>query len=114
MYKFNVNFSDLSSIIDDICEISSSQNAPIYKNPFEITFPGIVKESINIKTITYGRIGEYTKFIITGKDKKGKDQKTEYICPKIDLDGCSAKYEDGILYITVKQKESKENNIKVE
>jgi HSP20 family molecular chaperone IbpA len=115
MYKtklFQVDFSDLADVLDGMFPTSTPEK--LYTNPFEIAFPGIVKESINIKTTPYGKIGEYTKFIITGKDKKGKDKNTEYICYKVDTEGCTAKYEDGILYITLKQKEVKENKIKVE
>ena len=109
MFKsFKVDFSDLARILDELLPETSTPTSLCSDNELEIYLPGVIKESIEITP--NGKI-----LNIKAKTKKGKEFSIErWINREIDAEQTTAKYEDGVLTIKFKPKESKQSKIKVE
>lgn len=110
MFKsFKIDLTDFSKVLDELLSEAQTVSSD---TELEIHLPGLVKDSIDITPIPNGR---YTVLYIKAKDKKGREISTErWIHKELDAEQTKATYEDGVLTIKFKPKESKESKIKVE
>jgi HSP20 family molecular chaperone IbpA len=108
-----LDLTDFSKLINEMFqpEISAETN-----NEIEVLLPGVLKESIDItfKSNLYGT-NRYNILEVRAKTKKGKNVFVEKILGNNIDENATARYEDGILTIKLRETEKKEpKKIKVE
>ena len=97
---FDLANSILSPLFNEQTDIKAGTD-------LEFEMPGMVKDSIKISI-------DGNKLNVSAKTKAGKDVSgTYWLSSFIDADKMTAKYEDGILYLNLKEAQKKKE-IKVE
>jgi HSP20 family molecular chaperone IbpA len=109
MNGFKFSFDDLLNEIEaGYAELYANKNTEKkVSDTLTLEIPGALKESIRVKVV-----GTILK--IAAKTKAGREiGKTYSLLDSVDPSKIEAKYEDGILYISFKEKESLETEIVV-
>jgi len=108
MYKtklFDVNFTDLSRVIDELFYSSQFKIVQLKDDVIEFEAPGLTKDSIEVS------LNKTKGLIIKAKTKQGKDYLTQLPGEYPPIEGGKVLYEDGIITILFKRKEEEKQTI---